>query len=130
MRAKNEVTVDRLELKQATGWTRRGKIGARDKTYLLFEDGSFTVVAPAATTTIKSVGRWEGEVSVAAIALKRLVATLPAEREVKVAYFDGWLLVGEKNKLSATNSFMEQAMPPAPQPPPELPLFRWASSRP
>jgi hypothetical protein len=114
MRATNEVIVDRLEFKNATAWTRRGKIGAQDKTYLLFEDDGFTVVAPAATTKVKSTGRWEGEVAVAALALKRLIAALPAEKELRLAYFGGWLLLGDKTKLSATNSFIDQALPSEP----------------
>jgi hypothetical protein len=113
MRAKNEVTVDRLEFKRATAWTRRGKAGAQDKTFLLIEDDGFTVVAPAATTKVKSVGRWEGEVAVAALALKRMVEAMPAEKELKLTYFDGWLMLGDKTKLSATNSFLDQARPPA-----------------
>ena len=112
MRAKNEITVDFAEFKRATAWTRRGKIGALDKTYLLVEEDDFTVVAPAATTKIKSVGPWKGEVAVAALALKRLVAALPAEKELKLHYFRGWLMFGEKVKLSATNSFMDQALAP------------------
>lgn len=112
MLARNEIVVDRAEFKWAVGWTRRGKIGARDNTYLLLDEDGFTVVTPVATTKIKSVGRWEGEVAVSAFALKQLVATLPAEREIKLHYFEGWLLIGDKNKISATNSFIEQALPP------------------
>jgi hypothetical protein len=120
MRAKNEVTVDQAEFKRAVAWTRRGKIAAQDKTYLLLDEDGFTVVAPAATTKIKSVGRWKGEVAVASLALKRLVAALPAEKELKLHYLDGWLMVGDRNKLSATNSFIEQAI--AGRREPELPL--------
>lgn len=110
MHTKNEITVDRVEFKRATAWTRRGKVGALDKTFLLFDDGGFSVVAPAATTTVKSAGRWEGEVAVAAIALKRLVAALPAEKELRLIYFDGWLMLGDTTKISASNSFIDQAM--------------------
>lgn len=100
MRAKNEVTVDRAELKRAVAWTRRGKAAELDKTFLIFEDGAFTVVAPSATTPIKSVGHWEDDVALPALALKRLICSLPAQKEIKLHYFDGWLMMGN-NKISA-----------------------------
>ena len=120
LRSKNEVSVGLAEFKRAAAWTRRGKMGALDKTYLLMEEDGFTVVAPVATTKIKSVGRWEGEVAVSSLALKRLLGALPAENELKLHYFDGWLMVGKSNKISATNSFIDQAMAHAPDG--ELPL--------
>lgn len=105
MRARNEVTVDRIEFREAVGWTRRGKAGDKDATYLVFEEDGFTVVAPMATTKIKSVGRWEDQVSVSATALKRLASRLPIKKESKIQFFDGWLIVGD-TKISATSSLM------------------------
>lgn len=100
MRVKNEVTVDRMELKRAVAWTRRGKAAELDKTFLIYEDGAFTVVAPSATTPIKSVGHWEDNVALPALGLKRLICRLPAQKEIKLHYFDGWLML-ENIKISA-----------------------------
>jgi hypothetical protein len=101
MRADNELTVDRLEFKRAASWTSRGKQAAREKTLLYLADDGFTVETPRATTKIKSVGRWTDCVSVHAMPLKRLMAKLPATKELTLFYFDGWLSVGSV-KLSAT----------------------------
>jgi hypothetical protein len=61
----------------------------------------FTVETPRATTRIKSVGRWTDCVSVHSMPLKRLLAKLPATKELTLLYFDGWLSVG-RVRLSAT----------------------------
>lgn len=103
MRAKNEVTVDRMEFKRAVAWTRRGKAAELDKTFLIFEDGAFTVVAPSATTPIKSVGHWHDDVALPALALRRLINSLPAQKEITLHYFDGWLMLGN-NKISASTT--------------------------
>ena len=101
MRAKNEVTVDRLELKRAIAWTKRGKAAELDKTFLIYEDDAFTVVTPMATTPIKSVGHWEEAIALPALALKRLVSRISAGKEIRLQYFDGWLMIGN-NKISAS----------------------------
>ena len=101
MRSKNEVTVDRLELKRAIAWTRRGKAAELDKTYFIYEDSAFTIVAPLATTPIKSVGHWEEAIALPALALKRLVSKIEPEKEIRLHYFDGWLMIGN-NKISAS----------------------------
>jgi|APCry1669190731_1035312.scaffolds.fasta_scaffold15268_2 hypothetical protein len=103
MRAKNEVTVDRMELKRAVAWTKRGKAAEKDKTFFVFEDGAFTVVAPMATTPIKSVGHWEDAVALPALALKRLINRIDADKEVRLHYCDGWLIIGN-NKISGSTT--------------------------
>lgn len=103
MRAKNEVTVDRLELKRAIAWTKRGKAAELDKIFLIYEDDAFTVVAPMATTPIKSVGHWEEAIALPALALKRLVSRISADKEIRLQYFDGWLMIGN-NKISASTT--------------------------
>jgi hypothetical protein len=100
MRADNEVFVDRLELKRAVGWTRRGRQAEHDKTFLYFAEDGFTVETPRAITKIKSVGRWTFPIAVHAMPLKRLMGKLPATKEITLVYFDGWLSVG-RVKLSA-----------------------------
>jgi hypothetical protein len=100
MRANNEVSVDRLELKRAASWTRRGRQAERDRTLLYFAEDGFTVETPRAITKIKSVGRWIIPIAVHAMPLKRLTAKLPATKEITLLYFDGWLSVGSV-KLSA-----------------------------
>jgi hypothetical protein len=101
MRADNEVSVDRLELKRAANWTRRGRDAERDKTLLYFADDGFTVETPRAITKIKSVGRWVTPIAVPAMPLKRLMTKLPGTKELTLLYFDGWLSIGSV-KLSAT----------------------------
>jgi hypothetical protein len=76
-----DATDDRFALKQATGWTQRGKAGLGDKTFLVMEDDGVTI-ASCATAKVKLVGRWDREAAVAAIAFKRLVAALPAAGKV------------------------------------------------
>jgi hypothetical protein len=100
MRADNEITLDRLELKKAASWTRRGHAAIRDVTLLYFSDDGFTVEAPMAITKIKSVGRWIDTVEVHALPFKRLLGKLPATKEITLLYFDGWLSIGN-SKLSA-----------------------------
>jgi hypothetical protein len=100
MRADNEVSVDRLELKRAASWTRRGRQAERDKTLLYFAEDGFTVETPRAITRVKSVGRWIIPIAVHAMPLKRLMAKLPATKEITLLYFDGWLSLGSV-KLSA-----------------------------
>ena len=108
MRAENEVSVDRLELKRAVGWTRRGRQAERDKTLLYFADDGFTVETPRATTKIKSVGRWMLPIEVPAMPLKRLMGKLSATPEITLLYFDGWLSIGSV-KLSARPAKDEDA---------------------
>jgi hypothetical protein len=100
MRADNEITVDRLELKKAASWTRRGRAAVRDVTLLYFADDGFTVQAPMAITRIKSVGRWAYTIEVHAMPFKRLLGKLPATKEITLLYFDGWLSIGN-SRLSA-----------------------------
>jgi hypothetical protein len=50
MRADNEVSVDRIGLKRAVSWTRRGRQAERDKTLFYFADDGFTVKGPRAIT--------------------------------------------------------------------------------
>jgi hypothetical protein len=90
MSADNEVSVDRLELKRAVSWTRRGRQAERDNTLLYFAEDGFTVETP----------RWIVPIAVHAMPLKRLVSKLPAAKEITLLYFDGWLSVGSV-KLSA-----------------------------
>jgi hypothetical protein len=101
--ADNEITVDRLELKEAASWTRRGREASRDRTLLYFADDGFTVETPRATTKIKSVGRWTHPITVHSMALKRLLGKLPTTKEITLLYSDGWLSVGSV-KLSATTA--------------------------
>lgn len=101
MRANNEVSVDRLELKRAASWTRRGQQAERDRTLLYFEVDGFTVETPRAITKIKSIGRWTIPVAVHAMPLKRLMSKLPATKEITLQYFEDWLSVGSV-RLSAT----------------------------
>jgi hypothetical protein len=101
MRADNEVSVDRIELKRAVSWTRRGRQAERDKTLLYFAEDGFTVETPRAITKIKSVGRWKFAVAVHSMPLKRLMGKLPTTKEITLLYFDGWLSVGTV-RLSAT----------------------------
>ena len=101
VRADNEITVDRLELKQAANWTRCGREASRDRTLLYFADDGFTVETPRATTKIKSLGRWTHPIAVHAMPLKRLLGKLPTTKEITLLYSDGWLSVGSV-KLSAT----------------------------
>jgi hypothetical protein len=100
MRADNELSVDRLELKQAISWTRRGRQAERDKTLLYFAEDGFTVETPRAITKIKSVGRWIVPIAVHAMTLKRLMSKLPATKEITLLYFDGRLSFGSV-RLSA-----------------------------
>lgn len=73
MRANNEVIVDRLELREAVNWTRRGRQAKRDQTFLYLADDGFTVETAIARTKIKSVGRWSFRVAVYAAPLKHVV---------------------------------------------------------
>lgn len=100
MRADNEVTVDRLELKRAVSWTRRGRQAKQDQTFFCFEDDGFTVETARARTKIKSTGRWRLRVAVYAAPLKHVMSRVPATKELTLRYFDGWLTVGS-TKLSA-----------------------------
>ena len=101
MKAKNEVTVDRLEFKQAVSWTRRGKAAERDITYLIYQENAFTIVTPIATTPIKSVGSWEEAIALPSLGVKRLLARIDQQKEIKLHYFDGWLMIGNV-KISAS----------------------------
>jgi hypothetical protein len=53
-----------------------------------------------ATTPIKSVGHWEEAIALPALALKRLVSRIASDKEIRLHYFDGWLMIGN-NKISA-----------------------------
>ena len=100
MRANNEVIVDRLELREAVNWTRRGRQAKRDQTILYLADDGFTVETARARTKIKSVGQWSLRVAVYAAPLKHVVAKMPITKEITLRYFDGWLTVGT-TRLSA-----------------------------
>jgi hypothetical protein len=101
VRADNEVSVDRLELKKAVSWTRRGRDAERDRTLLYFAEDGFTVEAPRAITRIKSVGRWHKTIAVPAMTFKRLMTKMPVTKEITLLYFEGRLSVGSV-KLSVT----------------------------
>ena len=94
MRAKNEITVDRLEFKGAVRWTSRGRRAAAEETLLYWTDSGFVVEAPLARTTIKSAGTWAGSVAVNAMLLKKLVPKLPRTRELTLIYVAGQLALG------------------------------------
>lgn len=94
MRADNEVTVDRIELKEAVNWTRRGRQAKQDQTFLYLADDGFIVETARATTKIKSVGRWNCKLAVFSASMKQVVAKLPRTSELTLQYFDGWVSVG------------------------------------
>ena len=100
MHADNEVTVDRVEFREAVNWIWSGRRARRDQTIFYLADDGFTVETAKARTKIKSVGRWTCKVAVYSAPLKGVAAKLPRTKELSLRYFDGWLSVGS-TRLSA-----------------------------
>lgn len=100
MQSTHEITVDRKEFQTAVGYIARGKLPAKQKTLLYMGAQGFTVETPMTRTAVKSVGRWLTPVAMNALAIKRLIGTLPASKELTLIYFDHQLAIG-KVKLSA-----------------------------
>lgn len=94
MKAKSEVSVDRLEFRKAVSWTGRGRAADRERTYLYMDKHDFVVETARAQTRVKSVGEWSKPVAVNSGMLKRLASKLPHSKETTLLYFDGQLMVG------------------------------------
>lgn len=80
MRARNEVVVDRLELKRAIALTKRGRAALLYKTFFSYKNAPLLLWHPW-RPPIRLVDHWEEAVGLPALALKRLISGINAEKK-------------------------------------------------